>query len=111
MIERAPKLLLQIVKNRLELLSLELQEEKVRVTRQIALAVAGAMLGVSGLIGLGILVAFLVPIPDRVLAGSIIVAVLVTAAIVLLIVARGISRRHTPFEATLATFDKDIYKT
>ncbi len=110
MIERAPKLFLQILKNRLELFSLELQEEKVRFKRQIVFAVVGSVVGVTGLIGLGILTIFLVPTADRVLVASIIVALFILAAVVLLVVARGLSRRHTPFEATLATFDKDIYK-
>jgi uncharacterized membrane protein YqjE len=111
MIERVPKLFLQIVKNRLELLSLELQEEKLRVKQQIALAVVGALLGVTGLIGLGILIVYLVPTEGRVLAASIIVAVFIAAAAVLLVVAQRLSRQHTPFEATLAMLDKDIYKT
>ena len=111
MIERAPKLFLQILQNRLELLSLELQEEKVRVKRQIALAVVGAILGVTGLIGLGLLIMYLVPTAHRVLVGSIVVAAFIVAATVSMVVARGLSRRHTPFEGTLATFHKDIYKT
>ncbi|MGM0541187.1 MAG: phage holin family protein [Pseudomonadota bacterium] len=111
MIERAPKLFLQILKNRLELLSLELQEERIRVKQQITFAVVGALLGVTSLIGLGILIVYLVPIADRVLAASIIVAVFIAAAVALLLVARRLSRQHTPFEATLATLDKDIYKT
>jgi uncharacterized membrane protein YqjE len=111
MFERAPKLFLQIVQNRLELFSLELQEEKVRAKRQITLTTVGALLGVTGLIGLGILIVFLVPTAYRVLTASIIVAVFIAAAVVLLVVAWGFSRRHTPFEATLATLDKDIYTT
>jgi len=111
MIERVPKLFLQIIQNRIDLFSLELQEEKMRLKLQIVLAVVGATLGVSGLIGLGILVTYIVPSADRVLVASIIVAVFIVAAIVLLLVARGISRRHKPFEATLATLDKDIYET
>ncbi len=111
MIERAPKLFLQILKNRLELFSLELQEEKLRVNQQIALAVVGALLGVISLIGLGILIVYLVPTEIRVLAASIIIAVFIAAAAVLLVVAQRLSRQHTPFEATLAMLDKDIYKT
>lgn len=108
MIERAPILFLQILKNRLELLSLELQEEKIRLRRQIVLAAVGAMLGVTGLIGLGILIVYVVPSPDRILAASVVVAVFIVAAVAILLIARAFSRRHTPFEATLATFDKDI---
>ena len=108
MIERAPKLFLQILHNRIELLSLELQEEKVRLKRQIVLAGVGSMFGFTGFIGLGILIASIVPAAGRVLAGSIIVALFIIAAVVLLIVARGLSRQHTPFEATLATLDKDV---
>ena len=111
MIERAPKLLLQIVKNRLELLSLELREEKTRVKRQMAFAAVGVILGVTGLVGLGILITYLVPIADRILVASIVVAVFLTAAIVLLLVARVLASRHTPFEATIAALDKDIYKS
>lgn len=111
MIERVPKLFLQILQNRLELFSLELQEEKLRVKRQIVAATVGAMLGVTGLIGLGILAIYLVSPPDRVLVASLVVGVFIVLAVVLLLVARGLSRRHTPFEATLATLDKDIYKT
>ena len=111
MIERAPKLFLQILHNRLELLSLELQEEKVRLKRQIVLAGVGSMFGFTGFIGLGILIVFLVPTAHRALVASIIVAVFIIAAVVLLVVARGLNRRHTPFEETLATLDKDIYKT
>lgn len=110
MIERAPKLLLQIVQNRIELFSLELQEEKLRLKLQIVAAGVGAILGVTGLIGLGILIVYLVPAPDRVLVASLVVAVFIVAAVVLLLVARGLSRRHTPFEATLATLDKDTYQ-
>lgn len=111
MIERAPKLFLQILKNRLELFSLELQEEKLRVNQQITLAVVGALLGVISLIALGILIVYLVPTEVRVLAAAITVAVFMAAAAVLLVVAQRLSRRHTPFEATLAMLDKDIYKT
>ena len=109
MIERAPKLFLQILQNRLKLISLELQEEELRLKRQIVLASVGSTLGFTGLIGLGILIVYLVPTAHRVLVASIIVAVFIVAAIVLLVVARGIARRHTPFESTLATLDKDIY--
>ena len=111
MIVRAPKLFLQILQNRLELLSLELQEEKARFKRQLVLVGVGSMFGYTGLIGLGGLIVFLVPPADRVLVASIIVAVFIIAAVVLLVVARGLNRRHTPFEETLATLDKDIYKT
>jgi uncharacterized membrane protein YqjE len=111
MIERVPKLLLQIVQNRLDLFSLELQEEKIRLKQQIVLAVMGATLGVAGIIGLGILITYIVPSADRVLVASIVVGVFIVAALVLLLVARGISRRHKAFEATLATLDKDIYET
>ena len=111
MIERAPKLFLQILQNRLELLSLELQEERVRVKRLVALAAVGAMLGVTGLIGLGILIVYHVPTADRVLVASIIVAVFIVAALVSLVVARRLARRQKPFEATLATLKKDIYKS
>lgn len=111
MIERVPKLFLQILKNRLELLSLELQEEKVRVKQQIALATVGGLLGVTALIGLGILIISLVPTADRILVASIIIAVFMAVSVVLLLVARGLTRRHTPFEATLSMLDKDIYKT
>jgi uncharacterized membrane protein YqjE len=111
MIERVPKLLLQIVQNRLDLFSLELQEEKIRLKQQIVLAVMGATLGVAGIIGLGILITYIVPSADRVLVASIVVGVFIVAALVMLLVARGISRRHKAFEATLATLDKDIYET
>ena len=110
MIERLPKLFLQILQNRLELLSLELQEEKIRVKQQIALVAVGVLLGVTGLIGLGILMVYLAPTADRVLIGSITVAVLIAAAVVLLVIARRLARRHTPFKATLAMLDKDIDK-
>lgn len=111
MIARAPKLFLQILQNRLKLFSVEMQEEKIRVKRQIALVVVGAMLGVTGLIGLGILIVFLVPTAIRVLVASIIVAVFIVAALVSLLVAWGLSHEHTPLEATLSTLDKDIYDT
>lgn len=111
MIERVPKLFLQIFQNRLKLLSLELQEEKLRVKQQIVLAAVGSMLGFSGLLGLGILIVYMVPTADRVLVASIIVAVCITAAIMLLVIARGLALRHTPFEATLATLDKDVSET
>ncbi|MDA3900210.1 MAG: phage holin family protein [Spirochaetes bacterium] len=111
MIERVPKLFLQILQNRLQLISLELQEEKIRFKRQMALSVVGAILGVTGLIGLGILIIYLVPTADRVLVASIIIAIFIITSVVLLVVVQGLSRRHTPFEATLATLDKDIYKS
>lgn len=111
MIERVPKLFLQILKNRLELLSLELQEERIRVKQQIVLVTLGVLLAVTSLIGLAILIVYLVPIADRVLVAFIIIALLIAAAVVLLLVARRLSRRHTPFEATLATLNRDIYET
>ncbi|MDR9497748.1 MAG: phage holin family protein [Hydrogenovibrio sp.] len=111
MIERVPKLFLQILQNRFELLSLELQEERIRVQQQIALVTVGALLGVTSLIGLGILIVFLIPPADRVLAACIIIALYLFAAVVSLIIARRLTRQHTPFEATLATLDKDIENT
>lgn len=111
MIERAPRLLLQILQNRLELFALELQEEKIRMKQQILFAVLGAALSFIGLAGLGILLVYLVPPAERVLVSFIITAVFIVAGFLLLFVARQLSRRHTPFEATLAMLNKDIYDT
>jgi len=111
MIERAPKLFLQILQNRLELLIVELQEEKIRVARQIVLAIVGALLGVTGLIGLGILIVYRVPPAYRVLAASLIVTAFIAAAVGSFIVLRRLSCRHRPFEATLSALNKDISKT
>lgn len=111
MIERAPKLFLQILKNRLELFSLELKEERIRVKQQILLVTLGVLLGVAGLIGLGLLLVYILPVADRALVASIIIALFIIAAFVMLFVARSLSNRHTPFEATLATLDKDIYSS
>lgn len=111
MIERVPKLFLQILKNRLELFSLELKEERIRVKQQIMLVTLGVLLGVAGLIGLGILLVYVMPVADRVLVASIIIALFIIAALVVLLVARSLSNRHTPFEETLATLDKDIYSS
>ena len=44
MTERVPELFLQILQNRLELLSLDPQEEKLRVKRRIVAAAVGATL-------------------------------------------------------------------
>lgn len=111
MIERVPKLFLQILKNRLELFSLELKEERIRVKQQIMLVTLGVLLGVAGLIGLGILLVYVMPVADRALVASIIIALFIIAALVVLLVARSLSNRHTPFEETLATLDKDIYSS
>lgn len=99
------------MQNRIELLSLELQEERIRVKRQIALGTAGAMLGVTGLIGLGILIVYLMPAEERVFVATIVVALFIVTAIVLLLVAKALADRHTPFEATLATLNKDMYRS
>lgn len=111
MIEQIPKLFLQILENRLQLLSLELREEKVRVKQQITLNIVGATLGVSGLLGLAILLIYLMPNASRVLVAAIIIAIFIITGVVLLLVTRGLSRQHKPFEATLAALDKDIYKS
>ena len=109
MIERAPKLFLQIVQNRIKLFSIELEEETIRVKREIALVIVGSILGMTGLIGICLLIVYLVPDEARVLVASIIVATFIIASLVILIIARRFAREHTPLEATLATLNKDIY--
>jgi uncharacterized membrane protein YqjE len=111
MIERAPKLFLQILQNRFELLILELQEEKIRVARQIVLVIVGALLGVTGLIGLGMLIVYLTPPAYRVLAASLIVAAFIAAAVGSFVGVQRLACRHKPFEATLSALNKDISKT
>jgi uncharacterized membrane protein YqjE len=110
MIERIPKLFLQILHNRLELFTLELQEEKIRLHQSIVLTILGAFLGFTGIAGLGILIIWLVPPESRVLTASIVIAVFLITSLSLLAIARRRTRRHSPFESTLAMLDKDIYQ-
>jgi hypothetical protein len=41
----------------------------------------------------------------------VVVGVLLLAGFLFMVISRALSQRHTPFEATLATFHKDIYET
>lgn len=108
MIERIPELLLQIVQNRFELLSLELQEEKVRAIRLFVMAGIATTLGLIGLLGLGVLIVWLLPPDSRTWGALVLIAVILIASLVLSLMAIRTSRRHTPFEMTISTLKRDV---
>jgi uncharacterized membrane protein YqjE len=111
MIEKVPKLFLQMIRNRLELFSLELQEEKLFLGRQLMLTLIGVVLGLMGLFALSILIVFIVPYEHRIVVASVFVGMYLITAAVALIIATRLAKRHTPFESTLAALNKDIYNT
>lgn len=108
MIERIPKLLLQILQNRFELVSLEMQEEKVRLTRLIVLLLWAATLGLTAVLGLGVLIVWLVPDGARLWTAAGLIAAMLACSAMIALVARRQSRRHRPFEATVSTLQRDI---
>jgi uncharacterized membrane protein YqjE len=108
MIERIPKLFLQILQNRFELLSLELQEEKVQFIRLFLMTAVATTFGLVGVLGLGALIVWLLP-PDNRTAGAVaLIAIILGVALISALIVIRMARNHTPFEMTISTIRKDV---
>lgn len=111
MIERIPKLLLQILQNRFELLSLELQEEKIQFIRLFLMTAVATTFGLFGLLGLGILIVWLLP-PENQTGGAIVlIAVILVVSLINALIVIRMARKHTPFEMTISTIRKDVQES
>ncbi len=111
MIDRVPKLLLQILQNRFELLSLELQEEKIQFIQLFLMTAIATTFGLVGFLGLGILIVWLLP-PDTRAGGAIaLIAIILIVSVVHGLIVIRMARRHTPFETTIATLRKDVQES
>jgi uncharacterized membrane protein YqjE len=97
-----------LVKDRVELLALELREERVRSLQMLMLGLAGTLLVLAGI---GLLVAaalYALPAEWR-LTGLVVAALatLVVGAAVLCSLRQRLAGRGTPFAQTLAELEKD----
>jgi uncharacterized membrane protein YqjE len=111
MIDRIPKLLIQILQNRFELLSLELQEEKIRFIRLFLMTAIATTFGLVGFLGLGILIVWLLPPDNRMWGAIILIAVILLVSLVSALLVIRMARRHTPFETTIATLRRDVQES
>lgn len=108
LVERLPKLVLQIIENRFSMLSLELQEEKLRIVQLILIAIVASTLALLGIIGVSIFIVWVVPPGDRLWVALTILGVYLVGAVILAVTARTLLRKRKPFEYTIGIFKKDI---
>ena len=109
MISKIPSLLIKIIENRLELFSLELNEEKVRFSQLVTLTIIASTCGLVAIIGATILIIWALPPENRLLGGIIIVGIYAVISVVMAIIGISLARKRKPFEGTLAVLDKDTY--
>ena len=99
---------LGLVKNRIELLGIELQEEKCRLVEVLALAIAGVFLAVIGLAVLTVGIAFFVGEEARpyfLLGAGLLYATL--AVVMFILVRNKLKSGPRPFSETVSQFKKD----
>jgi uncharacterized membrane protein YqjE len=89
--------LLRIVQNRLELLQLELESEKLRVTRDLRLAVMGAIFAWLAFFTLVLLAALALPRERRLIALGVLFVLFVIASVVSFLMLRRSVRRDPLF--------------
>ena len=100
--------LIGLAHSRLEILALELQEEKLRALKVVVWLVIALTFGVAGLlVGLGALAFFLWNIAGYYGVGGLALASLAAGAGILRAIYHGILNGPTPFAATIDEFRKD----
>jgi uncharacterized membrane protein YqjE len=105
---RASSLGLALLRNRAELFSLELKEERLRLVGLLLWSGAGLLLGTVGLVLATIAVIYAVPQPYRWTAAAISALLFLAGAGVSLAVVRSrLHRAEPPFARTLAELHKD----
>jgi uncharacterized membrane protein YqjE len=95
------------LQNRGELLSVEWQEEKARLTELMVWAVVAAFLGMLGLGMLTAFIIFLFPSDLRIYALAGFAVLYLTGAIVAWVNVRGLLTKHEPFAESIAQIRKD----
>ena len=108
LLERLPKLALQIVENRFSMLSLELQGEKLRIVQLILITITASTLALLVLVGVSIFIVWVVPPGDRLWVSLTMLGVYLVGAITLAVSARTLLRKRKPFESTIGILKKDI---
>lgn len=97
-----------LLKDRLELLALELREDKIRVIQVLLLACVGSALMLFGLLLLAAAAIYALP-PELRLAGMVLAALaaLITGGLALAGVKRRLGARHGVFAQSIAELKKD----
>lgn len=94
---------------RVELVALELAQQRDRLLLRLGLLAAGILALLLGMLGLGALVVVYFWETDRLVAIlAVSAAFIVTGAVLLGVTARMGRRGRAPFEATVAEFHKDV---
>jgi uncharacterized membrane protein YqjE len=96
-----------LLRTRLTLASVELAEERERLERRIALAFAGILALLFGVLTIGALVVIWFWDSYRYTAVIGVAAVLLAAGVLLLLQSRNVGRGATPFQATLLELERD----
>lgn len=105
---RAGNSALALLRNRLELASIELAEERERLFARLCLMFAAVLLMVFGVLGIGVLVAVLFWNTQREAAILVPAALCLVSGLVLFRMSKSLGlSQGVPFAATLAEFDKD----
>lgn len=105
---RAANSALALLRNRLELASIELAEERERLFARLCLMFAAVLLMVFGVLGIGVLVAVLFWNTQREAAILVPAALCLVSGLVLFRMSKSLGlSQGVPFAATLAEFDKD----
>jgi uncharacterized membrane protein YqjE len=106
--ERAANSALALLRNRLELASIELAEERERLFARLGLMFAAVLLMVFGVLGIGVLVAVYFWDTQREAAVLVPTALCVASGLLLFRMSKSLGQSQgLPFAATLAEFDKD----
>lgn len=97
-----------IARNRLELLAVELQEEKVRVLGLLLYGIAALILLATGLVFLAVFLTVLFWDDHRLLALGVFSTLFLVCGVVAALAARGYARAPSPlFSASVAELDRD----
>lgn len=108
MLKTIPRLFLNLIKNRIHIFSLELQEEKIRVIQLLALVIIGSILGITAIIGLGVLLIFLIPEENRILVASLVFLSFLLISLGCFVWIGKLIQKHPPFESTLGLLNQDL---
>ena len=106
---RVSELAAKILEDRLELLSLELREAKIRLVQALLLACTGVVFSMIGLLLLVLAVVYVLP-PESRMYGLVAAAVaaLLAGAVAFIVLNRHLGQKLLAFDQSIAELKKDI---